>query len=100
MLCVGGDCEPIPTVNGRRLAGARTSCAVVETKSLTGIVSGLFTAGAPVAGMVAVMVIVPSHVAAVVKPAVATDTTRVSSVKPLMALVPLFNSNQLPQVVV
>ena len=73
---------------------------MVETYSLTGMVSGLFTAGAPVAGMVAVMVMVPSQVPAVVKPAVATDATSVSSVRPLMAFVPLFNNNQLPQVVV
>src|ERR1017187_2650178 len=98
--CAAGDCAPTPAVNGCRMAGVSTSWAPVETYSVTPMVSGLLTAAAPVAGMVALIVMVPLQVPAG-RPAMATATVRLSFVTPVNELLPLAACSQLdPQLVV
>src|ERR1035437_7230317 len=102
MMGGAADCTPTPTVNTGGSGGVSTSCAAAETNSVTSMLSGLPTAAAPVAGLVAVMVTLPVQVPAT-RPAVATDTVRVSfgGVTPLMVLLAPFNNSQAePQVVV
>src|ERR1019366_1406732 len=100
MSCDPGNCPPWAKLNGCRLAGVSTSCAVVETNSVTPIVIGLFTTAAPVAGLVAVIVRLPLQVPAA-RPPGATDTVRVSFVTPVNELLALAACSQVdPQVVV
>src|ERR1017187_8045690 len=92
--CGAGDCAPTPTVNGCRFAGVTTICGVVEAYHVTGMLIGLFTAAVPVAGLVAVIVIVPVQVAAVFRVPTFMDTVRVSFVVPINELLVLAASNQ------
>src|ERR1035437_1979650 len=93
MVCGAGDCAPTPTVNTGGSAGVSTSCAVVETNSVTGILIGLPTAAAPMAGLVAVMVMVPVQVGvAAVRPVVTMETLRVSEVTLLGKLLLAFTA--------
>src|ERR1039457_736914 len=95
MVCAVGDCAPTATVNTGGSAGVSTSRAVLETYSVTGIPVGRPMAAMPVAGLVASMVMVPLQVPAV-RPAVATDTVRVSfgGVTPVTVLLAPFNTAQ------
>ncbi len=62
----------------------------------TGMLMGLPTAGAPVAGLVALMVTAPVQLVGEPKPVVTIGfTVRKLSVTPLTELLPPFNCNQL-----
>src|ERR1035441_839056 len=90
MDCGNGEAAPTPAENGWRLAGVSTSCAVDETNIVTSTVRGLPTAAAPVAGMVALIVMVPLQTPGLRGPvATLVETVRVSSVTPVNELLAL-----------
>lgn len=97
-VCGAGDCPPTGAEN-ESADGKVTSMGVAATVRVTGMDSGLFTAGTPVDAMMAVMLMDPLQVPAE-RPAVAMETDTAPSVTPVMGLVELFNSSQLlPHVV-
>src|ERR1051326_3958104 len=73
MVCTAGD-GPFTGAENRSAKGVAESNAVLLTYMVTGMVSGLFGALAPVAGLTAVMVIEPSHLLPAATPDELTPT--------------------------
>jgi hypothetical protein len=76
--------------------GETTSCAVLLTVSVTGIVTGLFGTAKPVDGLVAVIVSEPLQVVPAAMPVVFALIATELDVTPVTALVALFTSSQFP----
>src|SRR5262245_980038 len=91
-------CVPTGALNDGGVVGRTTSRGEFDTYSVTGMVRGLLTAGAPLDATFAVIVIVPVHVPSP-RPAGLSETPRDVSVDPVIGTpVLLFSTSQLEPV--
>src|SRR5439155_20714268 len=97
MVWDAGDDGPLTGAENRIASGLTESNGVLLTYIVTGTVSGLLGALAPLTGLTAAIEIEPSHLLPAATPAALTDTPNEPVVAALVA--PLNDSQAPPQVV-